>query len=141
MTDHMQNAYWLYRVGADLGLAIGLLSTALAAGGLYGIMAFRVGRRRREMGIRIALGAGSPRVFRHVLSGSMKLVAAGVVIGAVIAAASSGIVQGVVFGVEAGSVLRLLAVGAGLTALALAATLAPAIAATRADPVQAIKVQ
>jgi predicted permease len=141
MTQHVRNANWLYRLGAELGLVIGLLSTALAAGGLYGIMAFRVGRRRREMGIRIALGARGTRVLRHVLAGSMRLVVFGVLIGAAVATAASGIVQTVVFGVEAGSVLRLLAVGASLIALALAATVAPAMKAMRVDPVQAIRAE
>ena len=141
MSEHMSNAYWLYRLGAEVGLGLGLLSALLAAGGLYGIMAFRVGRQRREMGIRIALGAGGSRVLRHVLSGSLRLVLLGVTIGAAVAVASSGVVQSIVFGVETGSVKRLASVGLGLTALALVATLAPALSATRADPVQAIKAE
>lgn len=141
MTEHMSNAYWLYRLGAQLGLTLGLLSALLAGGGLYGIMAFRVGRRRREMGIRIALGAGGGRVLRLVLGGSLRLALLGVVVGAVVAAAAAGVVQSIVFGVEATSPLRLAGVGLVLTALALLATLAPALAATRADPVQAIKTE
>jgi predicted permease len=139
--EHMQNAYWLYRLGAELGLAIGLLATVLAGGGLYGIMAFRVGRRRRELGIRIALGAGSGRVVRLVLAGAARLVVIGVVLGAALAIASTGVLESIVFGVEVGGPLRLLGVAVGLTTLALGATLAPAMTATRADPVQAIKTE
>ena len=93
------------------------------------------------MGIRIALGARGTRVLRHVLAGSMRLVVFGVLIGAAVATATSGIIQTVVVGVEAGSVLRLLAVGASLIALALAATVAPAMKAMRVDPVQAIRAE
>ncbi len=141
ISAHMDKAYWLYRVGSELALVLGLLAAALAMGGLYGIMVFRVGRRRREMGIRIALGAGSTRVVNHVLTGSLRLVGAGVVLGVLAALVASRAVTGLVYDVTPASLGRLAAVAAALTFLALIASLVPAISATRADPVGAIKAE
>jgi len=138
---HWSNAFWLFRLGAEIGLVIGLLAAALSAGGLYGIMVFRVGQRRREMGIRVALGAGRTRVLRHVMRGSMTLVGWGLVIGGAAAVALSGVMRSVVFGVEPASPSYLLGVGIFLTVTAVLATLAPALGATRANPVEAIKTE
>jgi predicted permease len=139
--EHMRNAFWLFRVGAEVAVAIGLLAAAMAAAGLYGIMTFRVGRRRREMGIRVALGAGRGTVLRHVLADTLRLVGLGVGLGGALALAASGAVDSIVVGVEPTSARHLALVAAGLTLLAVAATLAPALAATRADPVEAIKTE
>lgn len=139
--EHMRRAYWLYRVGADLAVVLGLLAATLALGGLYGIMVFRVGRQRREMGIRIALGAGSLRVFEHVLGGSFRLVGAGVIAGALVALVASRAVAGLIYGVPAAGVTRLVIVAGALGLLSLTASLVPAISATRADPVRAIKTE
>ena len=138
---HWSNAFWLFRLGAEIGLVIGLLAAALSAGGLYGIMVFRVGQRRREMGIRVALGAGRTRVLRHVMRGSMTLVGWGLAIGGAAAVAVSGVMRSVVFGVEPASPSYLLGVGIFLTVTAVLATLAPALGATRANPVEAIKTE
>lgn len=138
---HWSNAFWLFRLGAQIGLVIGLLAAALSAGGLYGIMVFRVGQRRREMGIRVALGAGRSRVLRHVMRGSLTLVGWGLAIGGAAAMAVSGVMRSVVFGVEPADPTYLLGVGAFLTATAVLATLAPALGATRANPVEAIKTE
>ena len=113
----------------------------MAAGGLYGIMAFRVGQRRQEMGIRIALGAGRERVLKHVLRTSLKLVVGGIAIGAVAAVALARVVESLVVGVEPRSPIHLVVVALGLMALALASTLAPAMGATRIDPLEAIKIE
>lgn len=139
--EHWTSAFFAFRLGAELGLAIGFLAAVMAAGGLYGIMAFRVGQRRREMGIRIALGARRERVLGHVMRGSLKLVIGGIGIGAVMALALSGVVEGLVFGVEPTSLAHLVGVGLGLMALALAATLVPAMGATRIDPLETIRVE
>ncbi len=141
MTAHMARAYWLYRVGAQLALVLGLLAAALAMGGLYGIMVFRVGRRRREMGIRIALGAGSARVMRHVLAASLRLVGIGVGLGVLVTLGASRLVEGLLYDVTPASGGRLVAVAAVLGLLATAASIMPAFSATRADPVRAIKAE
>ena len=93
------------------------------------------------MGIRIALGAGRERVLRHALRGGLRQVIVGIGIGAVVALALSSVVEGLVFGVEPTSLAHLVGVGLGMMALALAATLAPALGATRIDPLEAIKIE
>ena len=120
---------------ASLSLSFGLLATGLAALGLYGVMAFSVSRRTREIGVRIALGANRGDVLRMVLREAASMAAGGILIGAVLALALGRYVEAQLYGVG-GRDLATLVVAAGVLAgVALASRDGlPARRASRVDP-------
>jgi len=122
-----------------LSSAFAGLATLLAVVGLYGVLAFVVTRRTREIGIRVALGAERGRVVRLVLGEIGLLLALGVLAGVASALAAARYVESQLFGVAAREPL-VFALGAiGLAAAALAAGLVPALRASRIDPVRALR--
>lgn len=126
--------------GAWLIGAFGLLALVLAAVGLYGVIAYAVSRRVREIGIRKAVGAPTGSVLGMVLGQGMRMVAVGFGVGAVLAAFAARALSGVLF---VGS-LDPLSYGAAFLALAGVAALAhlvPALRATRVDPVIALRAE
>ncbi|MEW6322313.1 MAG: ABC transporter permease [Acidobacteriota bacterium] len=127
------------RVGAMLAAGFGLLGTLLAAVGLYGVIAYAVARRTREIGLRIALGARPGQVLRMVMGQGFALAALGAIVGLGLAAVAARLLAGVVYGVgPADPVAWGSAVGA-LAAAAALANLVPARRAMRVDPVRALK--
>ena len=126
------------RMVAMLAAAFGALATLLAAIGLYGVMSYTVARRRREIGLRIALGASPGSVVWSVMKEVSALALVGIAIGIPAAVALSRLVQSQLFGVAAGD--PGIVAGASLTLLAgaLLAGYVPAGQATRVDPVRAL---
>jgi predicted permease len=124
-----------------LWVLAGFASAALllAAIGLYGVIAFGVSRRRQEIGIRIALGAGRADVLRMVMVRGLLLTMAGLAIGAAAALALGRVMAGLLYGIAPSDPATLAAVTATLAAVAVAATLLPALRATRVDPVTALR--
>ena len=112
----------------------GVLAFVVATAGIYGLMAFLVASRAREMGIRIALGADARDIRRLVLGSSLRLVAAGALIGVSAAIALSRWMQSQLFGVRPTDPLTLIAVTVGVMAVGLLATWQPARQASRVDP-------
>ena len=102
--------------------------------GLYGLTAYEVSRRTAEIGVRIALGAQRRDVLRLVLSGSMTLVASGVVLGLSVALAPARLVESLLFGVRGTDALTLLVVAALLLGVGAAAAYWPARRAAGLDP-------
>ena len=129
------------RMGALLTAALGALALTLASVGLYGVLAFAVTRRTREMGIRRALGAGSASLFRLVLGEGLLLVALGVTAGVGLAWSTSGLVGAFLIGIPPTNAPTYAAVAAILAAVAVAACTLPAWRATRVDPLIAIREQ
>jgi putative ABC transport system permease protein len=121
-----------------LGL-FALTAVILAAIGIYGVLAHAVSQRTREIGIRLALGAGRRVVVAMVVSQAAGLAVAGLAVGLVLAAAASGAVQTLLFGVEPTDVTTYASVAAGLLAVALLASYLPARRASRVDPVSALR--
>lgn len=119
------------------GLAF--VALVLAAVGLYGVIAFTVGLRRHEIGIRMALGARREQVLRAILREGAALVAAGLVVGLLATAASSRLLAGMLFGIAPGDPVALLATVLLLLVVGLAASLVPARRASRADPLSALR--
>jgi predicted permease len=117
------------RMGATLLGAFGCLALGLASVGLYGVIAYSVARRRREMGIRLAVGADPGALLRLVVGQGMKLVGAGVLVGGAVALAATRLLGGVLHGVSA---LDPLAFAAAAAVLALAGWAANAVPAARA---------
>ncbi|MEM6792656.1 MAG: ABC transporter permease [Acidobacteriota bacterium] len=124
--------------GGMLSLA-SLMSLAIAAVGLYGTISFLVKRRRREIGIRMALGAQRSAVHGSILAEGLRLAAAGVVLGWVLAAASSRLLASLLFGVEALDPASFLVAPAVLLAVAALATSLPALRASRLEPTEALR--
>jgi putative ABC transport system permease protein len=114
---------------------IGML---LAAFGIYGIMAYSVAQRRREMGIRLALGSTTGDILRVVVLQGAALAVAGLAIGTAVALVLAGALPALVAGVGTADPLVLAAVASILLLLALLACYLPARAATRVDPVETL---
>jgi predicted permease len=121
-----------------LGL-FGALALGLAAVGLYGVIAYAVGRRTHEIGIRMALGAAPHRVLVGVLGRALALTGAGLALGLLGALATTRLLSGLLFGVAPTDPATLVAVALVLSATALAASLQPARRATRVDPLAALR--
>jgi putative ABC transport system permease protein len=129
--------------GAKVGVALlgvfGLLALGLASIGLYGIMAYSVNRRKREIGIRMALGAAQDGVLRMVLKQGMRLVLTGVGIGLAAALAVGRLLSGMLYGVSAGDPISVAGAACVLLAVALMACYLPARSASRLDPLVALR--
>jgi predicted permease len=117
----------------------GALAFVVAAAGIYGLMAFLVASRAREMGIRIALGADARDIRRLVLGSSLRLVTAGALLGVSAAIGLSRWVQSQLFGVRPTDPLTLIGVTLGVVAVALLATWQPARQASQIDPRELLK--
>ena len=99
MAENLGTSLMPARVGALLATAFGGLGTLLAAIGLYGVIAFSVARRTREIGVRMALGANPGTVLSMVMRQGFTIVAIGIVAGAVLAGAAATALRGVLYGV------------------------------------------
>ena len=127
------------RFARALLFAFGGLALLLCAIGVYGALAAMVEERRREIGIRRALGASAREVAALVASEAMGMGTAGVAIGLGLAAASSKLIEGLLFGVKALDPVLFLAAGIFLLIVAAAAAAGPAIRACAIDPGQALR--
>ncbi|HSJ13005.1 MAG TPA: ADOP family duplicated permease, partial [Longimicrobiales bacterium] len=121
--------------------AFATIALALSAVGIYGVVAYAVARRAREVGIRMALGARSPAVLWMLLRTVMVAVFAGAILGVAGALLLGRTLQALLWGVPAGDPLTIAAVVAVLIAIAVAAVLVPARRALRIDPVVAIRAE
>jgi putative ABC transport system permease protein len=141
LREHMRIATNERRMTTRLIVSLGLLGLLLVAVGLYGLTSFLVGRRTREIGIRLALGAQPRAVFREVLGRALLLTAAGVAAGAIGAAAAARAMRSLLFGVPAGDVLAFAMGAAAVAAVTCAAALVPAWRAAKVDPVTALRTE
>jgi len=121
--------------------AFAVLAVTLAALGVYGVLSYFVRERAREMGLRMALGASAARVVRMVIGGGLRPVAVGLLVGLVVAAGLSRFIEGLLFGVSAADPITYLAVAGLLAAVGAAASLLPAWAATRVDPMESLRAE
>jgi putative ABC transport system permease protein len=130
-----------YRASASVVGLSGIIALLLASAGLYGVMAFRVSRRTREIGVRMALGATRGAVAGNVLRHSLVLVVAGSAIGLAGAIILGRFVAGMVFGVPARDPVSLVTAPAVLIVVSAIAAVMPARRAAGIDPVRAIRVE
>jgi putative ABC transport system permease protein len=117
------------------------VALALAAVGLYGLVAHSVTERTHEIGVRMALGAERSDVIRLVVSGAMAMTLTGVVLGIAGAATVTKFLEGLLFGVDPIDPLTLVAVATTLVAVAAVACCVPAWRATRIAPVTALRME
>jgi len=129
------------RIGAWLAASFSLLGTLLAAIGLYGVIAFSIGRRTREIGIRLALGADRRDVLRLILQQGAMLVIAGGLTGAVLAALAAAGLSSVLYGVTAIDPVVWISAALILVVTAALAHLVPALRALAIDPARTLKAE
>jgi len=122
-------------------LAFAGLALVLGSIGIYGVTAYTVAQRSREIGIRMALGADAAGVRALVFRQSLRVLAAGLVVGIPAAAAASRIYASLLYGTQAADMATLAAVAGTLAAMALAASGAPAVAAGAIDPLASLRAE
>jgi predicted permease len=114
------------------------VALVLAAIGIYGVLAYSVALRTREIGIRVALGSRQPEIFRLVLTQGLKLLAIGLGLGVAASLALTRVLRGMLYGIEPDDPLVFAVVLAVLGAVAVVACTIPARRATRLDPIRAL---
>ena len=117
------------------------LALFLAAAGLYGLLSYSVAQRRREIGVRMALGAQRRNIVALVVRQGAALVVAGTVAGLLAAAAASRILESFVFGVTTHDQVAFVGAPLSLAAIALLACWLPARRATRIDPMETLRAE
>ncbi|HYT68211.1 MAG TPA: ABC transporter permease [Vicinamibacterales bacterium] len=127
------------RLIAALSGSLSLLALALASIGVYGVVSYVVSRRRREVGIRMALGASARDVQHLIIRQTLRPVAVGVLIGIAAAAAASRILQAVLFGVSPFDPVAFIGAPLFLLGIAVAATVLPTREALRVDPITTLR--
>jgi ABC-type antimicrobial peptide transport system permease subunit len=127
------------RLTANLSVVFGSLATLLAMIGLYGVMAYSVARRTREIGIRMALGAVQGSVIWMVMREVLLLVAVGVVAGLPAALGLTRLVRAQLYGVTPNDPITMVLATLGLALVASAAGYLPALRASRVDPIRALR--
>jgi predicted permease len=139
LRDAIAFALFPQRMAGAISSALGALGLGLAMTGLYGLVAWSVSRRTREMGVRLALGATRRAVIGLVVRQGLRLAVAGVVLGALGAAALAQGLRGLLPGVSPTDPATFLGVGLLMTAVALLASYVPARRAARVDPMTALR--
>ncbi|HJZ83078.1 MAG TPA: FtsX-like permease family protein, partial [Pyrinomonadaceae bacterium] len=127
------------RLASTLVGLFGGLGLVMASVGLYGVMAWMVSRRTREMGIRIALGAQTGDVLTLVIRQGMILAAAGIVVGLVVALAGTRLIKTQLYQVSATDPLTFIVIAAVLAGVSFLACYLPARRATKVDPLVALR--
>ena len=131
----------LERLMSRLTLLFGLLALTLAAVGLYGVTAYTVERRTREIGVRVAVGANRSNVIVMVLRGAFRQVIVGLAAGIVLALAAGRLIASQLFEVKGHDPMALVGAAFLLGLFALVAALVPARRAASIDPVSALRVE
>jgi predicted permease len=141
LTSRLSLALFPARLVAVVLASFGLLAVVLAATGVYGIMAYAVSRRTREIGIRMALGAAPAQVLRVVLMRTSVLLAIGTVLGLAMSYASGQFFGQILYGVSAHDPLTYASAVALMAAVAFVACLVPARRAIKVDPLTALRTE
>jgi predicted permease len=139
LEDHLAEAVAANRLTVALVTFCGLMAFVLAAVGVYGIVAFAVERRTREIGIRVALGAQPGQVLALLAREGGRVILAGVVLGLVSAWASTRLLTSMLYGISATDPATFLMVPAAVAVIALVASCVPAARALGINPVAALR--
>jgi putative ABC transport system permease protein len=127
------------RLEAVVLSVFGLIALGLACIGLYGLIAFSVSQRAREIGIRVALGASRASVFRMILDDGLRLTLIGGIVGLVATVGLSRFLRSLLFEIQPLDPATLISVVCILTFVSLLASLAPALRAMKADPAEVLR--
>ena len=139
MQEQVDRTTAVQRMAATMLAVFGALALLLAAIGLYGVMSYAVSQRTRELGLRMALGAGVSDLLRLVMSQGLALTACGLALGAVAALAMTRLIVGMLYHVSPYDPLAFGSALLVMTVAALAACFLPAWRATRTDPLRALR--
>jgi predicted permease len=139
ITTNITSALEQRRFAAGLAWAIGILGLTLATVGVFGVFAYAVEERRREIGVRLALGARARDVFRALFDVNRWSVGGGLVVGLMLSVAAGFVLRSYLFGLSPVDPLAYLAVGGLMGFAALLATAVPARRALRVDPAVTLK--
>jgi predicted permease len=141
--QHLESNFqlWIVRAGAAMFSVFGVLALGLAVVGLYGVKAYSVARRTREIGIRMALGAQRGAVLRMFMREGSIMLLCGLILGLLLAAGTGKILSGILYEVAALDPVAFTAAPALLAAAALLATWLPARRATRISPMVALRTE
>jgi predicted permease len=139
LAEQKSSSLYTSRMVATLLTFFGLLALLLAAVGIYGVMAYSVNRRTREIGIRMALGAQRTDVLRLVLGEGLILVAAGLAVGLGVTFFATRIMASLLYGVSATDTATFVIISLILAGVALGACFVPARRATKVDPMVALR--
>jgi predicted permease len=139
MTERMDSGLIGRRLPMLIAIAFGIVALFLAAIGIYGVLAYGVTQRRREIGIRLALGGTAGRVFRLVVTEGAKIVGVGLAVGAAGAWFAGRAMSSMLYEVKPGDPLVLGGVVAALAIVAFLATIVPARRAAAVNPAEALE--
>lgn len=139
LQTQMEESLITERLVATLSSGFGLLATLLAAIGLYGVMAYIVAQRTREIGVRIALGASGRDVISLVMRDVFVLTGIGIAVGLPAAWGLTRLVRSQLYGIQPNDVLTIAAATLGIVTVALLAGYVPAQRAARVDPMRALR--
>jgi putative ABC transport system permease protein len=139
MDELIRNDVLPFRLGAVLFSLFGVLALALAAVGLYGVLAYLVAERTREIGVRLSLGAREGDVVGLVVRQGLRLVAIGLVLGLAGSFLSVRLLEGLLFGISARDPLTFVGIAAVLALTGALASFVPARRAARVDPMVALR--
>ncbi len=141
LESSIATAYFAQKMGGSLLGLFGALALVLAAVGLYGVLAYNVTQRSREVGIRMALGAGRADVLRLVVGQGLRFAAIGLAIGLAMSVAVTRLMSKLLYGVSPLDPLVIAGVVLLLALVSVSSSLLPAWRATRINPILAIRYQ
>ncbi len=139
LETQVNETHYIERLTFALSAAFGLLATLLAAFGLYGVMAFTVTRRTREIGIRMALGAARSSVLSMVMTEVLLLTATGIVVALPLAFGLGKLIESQLFQVNPADLTTMFSATAFLVIIAIVAGIIPARYASKIDPLHALR--
>jgi putative ABC transport system permease protein len=139
MDATIQRSYWQQSLYSKMFTAFAAIALVLAAVGVYGVIAYSVSQRTREIGVRVALGAQRSNVLRLILGDGAVLAAVGIGLGLIGALGVTRFLRAMLFGVSPFDPVSFVAVAAVLSAIAFLASYVPARRAARVDPIEALR--
>ncbi|HEY9479068.1 MAG TPA: FtsX-like permease family protein [Gemmatimonadaceae bacterium] len=141
MEETLASDFHTWKLGASLFSVAGLLALLVAGVGIYSTVAYMVGQRTHEIGVRMALGAASSNIARVVIGHGVGIVLAGVATGVLASLAMGALVASLLYGVTPRDPVVLGAVAALLLIVAVVACLVPAWRAMRVDPMETLRAE
>jgi len=139
LAEHTEASFFAQRMGAWMLTGFGLLALVLSSIGIYGVTSYAVSRRTREIGVRVALGAGRLDVIRMVVGRAMGVAGIGLAVGALAAIGAGQLLQSQLTGVSPRDPATFATIAVVLAMVALAASWLPARRAARVDPMVALR--